>query len=119
MLDRIDALLGHPTRDPHGDPIPTASGFVPRPAAIRLSELDAGACAVVARISDSDPDVLRYLAELGLGLDAEVRVHERREYAGTMAITWGSDASPVHLGLPAASRVWVVPAPLATDSAPV
>ncbi|QDW63768.1 metal-dependent transcriptional regulator [Oerskovia sp. KBS0722] len=119
MLDRIDALLGHPTRDPHGDPIPTASGHVPRPAAVRLSELDAGACAVVARISDSDPDVLRYLAELGLGLDAEVCVQERREYAGTMAITWGSDERPVHLGLPAASRVWVVPQALAAGRAQV
>ena len=130
MIDRIDALLGHPVRDPHGDPIPTADGEVPRPPAVPLSALDVGASAVVARISDADPDVLRYLAELGLGLDAEVTVRERRKYAGTVSIAW--TASPVSteaasddgrdsvelvlLGIPAADQIWVVPAPaLALD----
>ncbi|WP_322645547.1 metal-dependent transcriptional regulator [Oerskovia flava] len=128
LVDRIDARLGHPVRDPHGDPIPSATGEVVRPAAVPLADLEAGARAVVARISDADPDVLRYVAELGLGLDATVTVHERREYAGTMTIEWagpepeprsgtGSDAAggsgagagPVQLGLAAADHVWVLP----------
>jgi DtxR family Mn-dependent transcriptional regulator len=79
----------------------------------------------VARISDADPDVLRYLAEIGVGLDTGVEVRERREYAGILSVVWSppdaagagvrpDDASaarptpPAQLGLRAADHVWVV-----------
>ncbi|MCB7135385.1 metal-dependent transcriptional regulator [Cellulosimicrobium marinum] len=112
MIERIDARLGRPTRDPHGDPIPGADGSVVRPPATPLSELAAGDRGVVARISDADPDVLRYLAELGVGLDTRVEVTERREYAGTLTLVWSgagaAGARPSPLGLRAAGHVWVV-----------
>ncbi|MBD8080750.1 iron dependent repressor, metal binding and dimerization domain protein [Cellulosimicrobium arenosum] len=107
MIERIDARLGHPTRDPHGDPIPTPSGELDSPPAVALSDLAAGEGAVVVRISDADPDVLRYLAELGVGLDTHVEVTERREYAGTVTLRW-SGSSSAQLGLRAAEHVWVV-----------
>lgn len=114
MIERIDARLGHPVRDPHGDPIPGADGVVVRPPAVPLAELRAGDRGTVARISDADPDVLRYLAELGVGLDTRVEVTERREYAGTLTLAWsgaGAEAgggAPSQLGLRAAGHVWVV-----------
>ena len=72
LLDAIDEQLGRPERDPHGDPIPSADGTVPRPDARQLSTLPAGQSGRVARISDRDPEVLRSLAARGVGLDSEV-----------------------------------------------
>ena len=72
LLDAIDVQLAHPSRDPHGDPIPSAHGRVETPDAVLLSALDAGTRGRVARISDRDPDVLRALAASGVGLDSEV-----------------------------------------------
>ncbi|TPX05563.1 metal-dependent transcriptional regulator [Schumannella luteola] len=76
LLDAIDAQLGHPVRDPHGDPIPDAEGVVTRPDAVLASELPADARGAVARISDRDPEVLRRIRDEGIGLDTVVAVAE-------------------------------------------
>lgn len=107
LVDALDVRLGHPTRDPHGDPIPTAAGVVPSPPAHPLAEATAGERAVVARISDDDPQLLRYVAEVGLSLDAEVEVLDRKDFAGTLTLRVPGRAEPVELGLPAAGSVWV------------
>ena len=75
LLAAIDTELGHPRRDPHGDPIPSAEGVLERPSAVRLDEAASGARGRVVRISDRDPDALRELERLGLVLDAEVAVN--------------------------------------------
>ena len=74
LLDALDARLGRPTRDPHGDPIPAADGRVRRPAAAPLAGAPAGVLGVVARVSDRDPLVLRHLAAEGIGLDVRLEV---------------------------------------------
>jgi len=127
FVERMAERLGNPSRDPHGDPIPSADGTVVRPSAVPLSSMHAGDAGTVVRISDADPEALRYLAELGLDLDMRVEVTTRREFAGTVAISWicstsdgGGPAAPsddgapaadaervADLGLLAASRVWV------------
>lgn len=76
LLDAIDASLGHPDRDPHGDPIPTADGRVPSLAGRRLSEVSADVRVRVARISDADPEVLRRLEEAGIGVGSELAAGE-------------------------------------------
>ncbi|RQP09336.1 MAG: metal-dependent transcriptional regulator [Microbacteriaceae bacterium] len=81
LLAAIDAQLGHPTRDPHGDPIPDADGAVRRPDAVLASELEPGVRGRVARISDRDPEVLRRLHEESIGLDTVVEVGELPEGA--------------------------------------
>ncbi len=73
LVDRLAARLGHPTRDPHGDPIPDADGRVRAPTARLLRDLEPGRW-VVARISDADPDLLRRFTALGLGVDVPVEV---------------------------------------------
>lgn len=72
FVERLDAALGHPVRDPHGDPIPTAEGRVVVPTAVLLSDLAAGERGTVVRISDADPAVLRECAAAGVVLDRRV-----------------------------------------------
>lgn len=74
---RMDSYLGFPTRDPHGDPIPTREGLVPEDTDLLLAELPEGLLATVVRVSDRDPVQLRYLAELGLVPGAQVTIVER------------------------------------------
>ena len=105
MVLRIDDALGQPARDPHGDPIPSSDGTVRMPAARRLWDLTAGGGSV-ARISDSDPVLLRYFAEVGLRLDALVVVRERRDAVGVISID--IDGRGVELGEVAACAVWLV-----------
>ena len=105
FVERIAAHLGHPTRDPHGDPIPGADGSLDVPAARTLWESEPGEW-VVVRISDADPELLRYLASRGLGLDARVSV-TRHTVAGVVSARIGDEAQQVDLGEVAASAIWV------------
>jgi len=111
MLDRIDAKLGYPTRDPHGDPIPAADGQVPTPPARQLSACGEGELGTVARISDADPEMLRYFDAVGISLDSRLRVVARRDFAGMISVSVESADGPgsnVDLGSPAAQAIWVV-----------
>lgn len=114
MLEAIDAKLGHPTRDPHGDPIPAADGQVPTPPARQLSACQDGEAGTVARISDADPEMLRYFDSVGISLDSRLRVLARRDFAGMISVaveTAGSTGDPeatVDLGSPAAEAIWVI-----------
>lgn len=91
MVDAIDARLGHPTADPHGDPIPSADGVVSPIRGVRLSEAGTASSVRVVRISDSDPGVLRLLESRGIGV--------------------GSRIDPGGIPAEAARAVWVVDEP--------
>src|SRR6185436_6478960 len=114
MLARIDAKLGHPTRDPHGDPIPAADGRVPTPPARQLSVCQNGDAGTVARISDADPEMLRYFDSVGISLDSRLRVLARRDFAGMISVAVEGPegsvdaATTVDLGSPAAEAIWVI-----------
>lgn len=108
FVDRIDALLGHPHRDPHGDPIPSVDGEVSRPQAVSLLDLSVGEAGRIARFADADPDNLRYFGTLHLALDSRVRVTEHLKHAGVMSITVDRAAAPVIIGARAAQAIWVV-----------
>jgi DtxR family Mn-dependent transcriptional regulator len=71
LVDRIDAYLGHPTTDPHGDPIPRADGTMAAAADRPLSECAAGERFRLARVVDQSPEFLRYLSNAGLEIGAQ------------------------------------------------
>jgi DtxR family Mn-dependent transcriptional regulator len=71
LVDRIDAYLGHPTTDPHGDPIPQADGTVAAVADRSLADCAAGEQFRVARVIDQSPDFLRYLSQAGIEIGAQ------------------------------------------------
>lgn len=66
MVERLDEFLGHPVRDPHGDPIPAADGALTVPDAVLLSTVEPGTRVMVERISDEDPALLQYLSSQGV-----------------------------------------------------
>lgn len=86
MVDRIDAFLEHPTRDPHGDPIPAADGSMSVPDAAPLSETGAGGDVVVERISDADPDLLKFFASHGIVVGAVLAVQEGAPFSGALEV---------------------------------
>ena len=83
---RIAEELGHPERDPHGDPIPTLGGEVVEIPVGLLADLPEGARAVIHRVSDQDPALLRYLADKGLVPDAAVEVVTRGAFGGPLGV---------------------------------
>lgn len=84
--DRIDAMLGHPTTDPHGDPIPPKIGRPPEGTSRRLTEAAIGESVVVRRVSDRDGDFLRQLASLELVPGTRVRVVGRERAGGPITL---------------------------------
>jgi DtxR family transcriptional regulator, Mn-dependent transcriptional regulator len=83
---RIDQALGFPTRDPHGDPIPSPELLLARDEITCLSELAEGSMTVVRRVPDGDPELLRYLASLGLVPAEEVTVVEQAPFDGPVTV---------------------------------
>ncbi|GAA1902186.1 metal-dependent transcriptional regulator [Williamsia serinedens] len=106
MIDRLDAKLGHPTRDPHGDPIPAPDGEVPRTTARQLAEFGPESGGRVARIADTDPAMLRYFDSVGISLDRHIAVVEQRPFAGTVAVRV-DEGDVIDLGDIATRAIWV------------
>ncbi|WP_246222388.1 metal-dependent transcriptional regulator [Phytoactinopolyspora limicola] len=110
LLERMSERLGHPFRDPHGDPIPGPDGTVRRPNAVRLSALAPGDVGYVARISDDEPELLRYFTAHDIKLDQRVEVLRRRTFAGssTLRVGAGDTVDELELTDVAAAALWVV-----------
>jgi DtxR family transcriptional regulator, Mn-dependent transcriptional regulator len=83
---RMAAALGDPTVDPHGDPIPHLDGSVAGSDTRKLVDLAPGDVAVVRRVSDQDPERLRYLEQLGLRPGANVRLLEALPFDGPLRL---------------------------------
>jgi DtxR family transcriptional regulator, Mn-dependent transcriptional regulator len=83
---RMDSALGFPTTDPHGDPIPSAEGVIPEVAVTRLLDTSPGEEATVVRVSDRDPEQLRYLGGLGLYPGVTVTVTEVLPFDGPIRL---------------------------------
>ena len=95
MEDRISAMLGNPTTDPHGAPIPARDGSLPDTSLRRLSELEPGERAVVAEVSDHDPELLRYLGEMGLFPQTKLRMISAAPFQGPLTIEIGGQEHAV------------------------
>lgn len=104
---RIDAALGYPTRDPHGDPIPTAELTLLAEARHVLSDIDDGGGAVIRCVPDGDPELLRYLASLGLVPDQAVTMVERAPFDGPVTVAVGD--ARFAIGRTLAARIEVEP----------
>jgi DtxR family Mn-dependent transcriptional regulator len=105
--DTIERLLGFPTIDPHGDPIPTRDGKMPRPVSTTLESQTVGTTVVVRRVTDENAELLRYLADRGLRPGALVEIVDREPFGGSLLIRVSDHEDRV--GVDAARRVFVEP----------
>ena len=103
--EKIFEALGRPTRDPHGDPIPTKDGTLVAGSHERLSDMEPGATGVIRRVSDRNAEMLRYLALRGLVPDATVQVVEKAPFNGPITVKMGEAAHV--LGRDLASHIHV------------
>ncbi len=83
---RIDAALGHPKFDPHGDPIPDVNLHIPEIAQSALSKLEIGGSGRVIRVPHEDPEILRYLGKSGLKPGIHIKLISRTPYDQTMRV---------------------------------
>ncbi len=104
VLERIAELLGHPELDPHGAPIPSAAGDMPKRALTLLADADIGAQLCVAQVPD-EPAMLRFLSDKGLVPGTPCRLLAVDGAAETATVE--GPQGPLTLGLSAAKKVWV------------
>jgi DtxR family transcriptional regulator, Mn-dependent transcriptional regulator len=101
----IAARLGEPTLDPHGDPIPSAAFEVEEGHTRSLEELGPGSAGRFVRVSDSDPEMLRYLAEQGIRLGDRLEVTARQPFGGPVFVRLGDREQPLGGELARAMRI--------------
>jgi len=107
LEELIAAKLGNPTVDPHGDPIPTADLVIDERPTSSLADLSPGARATFVRISDSDPEMLRYLAERGIAPGDEFEVVDKQPFEGPTFARFGDDVHVLGGALARAMRAEV------------
>jgi DtxR family Mn-dependent transcriptional regulator len=108
LEELIAAKLGHPTRDPHGDPIPSAELEIDEVESVSLAALEPGMRGTFVRVSDSDPDMLRYLADRGIAPGDGLEVLEKQPFGGPLTIAFPSGRHAIGGDLGRAMRVEVV-----------
>jgi DtxR family transcriptional regulator, Mn-dependent transcriptional regulator len=86
LEQRIADALGDPRHDPHGDPIPDAELDMASDATVSLTGVEPGSSVAFARVSDSDPEMLRYLAERGIRPGAEIELVSRDPFDGPLHV---------------------------------
>lgn len=86
VLEHMDAALGYPSHDPHGDPIPTAAGQVAPDPSLALVDAAAGQAATVVRVSDRDPEALRSLSRHGITVGTRLQVTDVHAEHGTVTV---------------------------------
>jgi DtxR family Mn-dependent transcriptional regulator len=105
LEELIAAKLGHPTVDPHGDPIPSAELELEERATDRLESLRTGDEGRFVRISDSDPAMLRYLADRGIAPGDRFAVRDRQPFGGPLFVRFGKREHAIGGDLARAMRV--------------
>ena len=86
LMRRLDAFLGHPTLDPHGDPIPAEDGAMRRPTTRLLADLGAGDCCTLAAVKNTSAPFLQYLDKVGMQLGAVVEVLDKVTFDNSFEI---------------------------------
>ena len=104
---RIASALGHPTRDPHGDPIPSADGAIDSVSSQVLADLEPGDVAAITRVPDRDPEQLRYLGSLNLRPGTQVEVVEKFPIEGPISLS--INGAPAVISHSLAQRIRVRP----------
>jgi DtxR family transcriptional regulator, Mn-dependent transcriptional regulator len=105
LEELIASKLGNPTVDPHGDPIPSRDLLIAASRTTAMQSLEAGAVGTFTRVSDSDPAMLRFLAERGIAPGATFEVIDKQPFDGPLFVRFGDDVHVLGGALAQAMRV--------------
>ena len=105
VIKKLEKALGHPKTCPHGNPIPTACGGIVEEKSEPLSAFDSKESGVIVKIKDETPEVLEYIAALGLLPGASIEIVERAPFDGPMTVKVGGANHALSLSM--ASIIWV------------
>ncbi len=105
LEELIAAKLGHPTVDPHGDPIPSADLELQEPPTARMESMEPGDEGLFVRVSDSDPEMLRYLADRGIAPGERFTVRDRQPFGGPLFVLFAGGEHAIGGELARAMRV--------------
>lgn len=103
--DKLDKTLGNPKTCPHGNPIPTTGGEVVEKATKPLSSFKSGEKGIIAKISEERPELLQYLASLGLLPEVAFQVEEIAPFGGPLLVK--VKGASYALGRDVAEKIWV------------
>lgn len=93
LIERLDQFLGHPQVDPHGDPIPDASGVMQSLPQVELGSLAVGADGVIKAVKDSSSSFLQHLDKIGAYLGAQIHIVDKEDFDGSLRVTIDSGAT--------------------------
>lgn len=105
--EKMAQFLGEPTTDPHGAPIPTKDGYIERRALAPLTSAESGQTVCVKQVSDIDPEMLRYLGNMGIYPEVELTVLDKAPFGGPLSIQIGD--STHHLGAAVTDNIMIMP----------
>lgn len=107
LIEKLDAFLGHPTADPHGEPIPAPDGSVKATRSMRLSGAPKGGTVTVVAVYDRSPEFLRFLTGHRIGIGSRLKVLDRNTHDGSMSVSVAGRA--VLLGRSSAENILIAP----------
>jgi DtxR family Mn-dependent transcriptional regulator len=105
VIKKLEKALGHPKTCPHGNPIPTACGGIVEEKSEPLSNFESKESGVVAKIKDETPEVLEYIAALGLLPGVSIEIVEKAPFDGPVTVKVGGANHALSLSM--ASNIWV------------
>jgi DtxR family Mn-dependent transcriptional regulator len=107
LEERIALSLGDPLSDPHGEPIPTRELVLPSRSKIHLTDLRAGQEAVIQRVEDDDPELLRYFHSLGLVPQAQLQIVDYSQFDGNISLRVSDREDAIVLGPKVTRQIYV------------
>ena len=105
MEEKIDHVLGHPLIDPHGDPIPTKDGEIHCTMSYPLIESQAGTRVRVLRVSDSNSEMLQYVASIGISLNKEIGIKQKMNFDQSLLVV--INGKEINISSTSASNIFV------------
>ena len=105
MEEKIDHVLGHPSIDPHGDPIPSKDGVITCSMSYPMIEAKEGTTVRVLRVSDSNSEMLQYVSSIGISLNREIGVRQKMNFDNSLLVRIGD--KEINISSTIASNIFV------------
>jgi DtxR family Mn-dependent transcriptional regulator len=108
LTDKLDAFLGYPRFDPHGDPIPDSNGKINAQQQMPLLNLPLNTLAVITSVKSQSSDLLSFLSSRNINLGTKLEVKQRLEFDNSLQVKI-KNRQPIHISEQVANAIQVNP----------